>query len=163
MAQHSSTQMAWPCNKRFLVVSSSYPLTPFLFDCSRKSIDKEICGAMCCIELTYLCGRQTLILSSFLGNTTMLDTHYGYLTTSRKPVFHCFSISTLLAKAVSFSQLWQFIIFPYSMMENLAMVAISFTSPGLQNALGLDLFWCKRYYGAYTLRIGSSSFTWDIG
>jgi prepilin signal peptidase PulO-like enzyme (type II secretory pathway) len=28
--------------------------------------------------------------------------------------------------------------FPYSMMENLAMVAISFTSPAIQDALGLD-------------------------
>jgi hypothetical protein len=49
------------------------------------------------------------------------------------------------------------------MMENLAMVVISFTSPAIRDALGLDLFWCKRYYGAYTLRIGSSSFTWDTG
>jgi len=53
--------------------------------------------------------------------------------------------------------------FLYSMMENLAVVAISFTSPGIKDALGLDLFWCKRYYGANTLRIGSSSFMWDIG
>jgi hypothetical protein len=44
-------------------------------------------------------------------------------------------------------------------MENLAMVAISFTSPAIQDALGLDLFRCKIYYGAYTVRIGSSSFT----
>jgi hypothetical protein len=29
--------------------------------------------------------------------------------------------------------------FPYSMMENLAMVAISFTSPAIQNALGVRL------------------------
>jgi hypothetical protein len=30
--------------------------------------------------------------------------------------------------------------FPYSMMENLAVVAISFTSPAVKDALGLDLF-----------------------
>jgi hypothetical protein len=30
--------------------------------------------------------------------------------------------------------------FTYSMMENLAMVAISFTSPAIQDDLGLDLF-----------------------
>ena len=41
-----------------------------------------------------MCGRQTLILSSFFCTTTMLDTRCGYLTTSRKSVFHCFSIST---------------------------------------------------------------------
>jgi hypothetical protein len=29
--------------------------------------------------------------------------------------------------------------FPYSMMENLAVVAISFTSPGINNALGFVL------------------------
>jgi len=29
---------------------------------------------------------------------------------------------------------------PYSMMEDLVMVAISFTSPTIQDALGLDLF-----------------------
>jgi hypothetical protein len=58
---------------------------------------------------TFMCGRgklslglarfkslkstQTLILYSFLGMTTMLDTHCGYVTTSRKPAFHCFPIS----------------------------------------------------------------------
>jgi hypothetical protein len=40
------------------------------------------------------------------------------------------------------------------MMEDLVMMAISFTSPTIQDALGLDLF-----YGAYNLRIGSNSFT----
>jgi len=35
------------------------------------------------------------------------------------------------------------------MMENLAIVAISFTSPVVQNALG---FGCKKYYGAYNLK-----------
>jgi len=30
--------------------------------------------------------------------------------------------------------------FPYSMMENLAMVAIWFTSPAIRDALELDLF-----------------------
>jgi len=34
---------------------------------------------------------QTLIFPSFLGTTTMLDTHCGYLTTSRNPSFHYFS------------------------------------------------------------------------
>ena len=35
---------------------------------------------------------QTLILTSSSGTTTMLDTHCGYLTISRKLAFHCFSI-----------------------------------------------------------------------
>ena len=48
------------------------------------------------------------------------------------------------------------------MMENLVVVAISFSSLGIKDALGLYLFWCKRYYRAYILRIGSSSFIWDI-
>jgi hypothetical protein len=43
------------------------------------------------------------------------------------------------------------------------MVAFLFTSPAIQDALGLDFFWCKRYYGAYTLKVGPSSFIWDIG
>jgi len=45
------------------------------------------------IQFKSLKSTQTLILSSFLGTTTMLDTHRGYLTASRKSVFHCFSIS----------------------------------------------------------------------
>jgi hypothetical protein len=41
---------------------------------------------------------QTLIFPSFLSTTTMLDTHCGYLTTSKKLVFYCFlnSILTLI-------------------------------------------------------------------
>jgi len=38
---------------------------------------------------------QTLIFPSFFGTTTILDTHCGYLTTSRKPAFHYFSSSAL--------------------------------------------------------------------
>jgi hypothetical protein len=45
------------------------------------------------IRLNSLKSTQTLILSSFLGTTAMLDTHRGYLATSRKLVFHCFLIS----------------------------------------------------------------------
>lgn len=37
-----------------------------------------------------LMSTQTLILLSFLETTTMLDTHWGYLATSKKPTSHCF-------------------------------------------------------------------------
>jgi len=45
------------------------------------------------IQLNSLKSTQTLILSSFLGTIIMFDAYRGYLTASRKSVFHCFSIS----------------------------------------------------------------------
>jgi len=44
------------------------------------------------VRFKSLKSTQTLILSSSSGTTTMLDTHCGYLTISRKPAFHYFSI-----------------------------------------------------------------------
>lgn len=43
----------------------------------------------------------TLILSPFLGTTTMLDTNCGHLTTSKKPTSHCLSISTFTLSTIS--------------------------------------------------------------
>ena len=44
------------------------------------------------VRFKSLKSTQTLILTSSSGTTIMLDTHCGYLTISRKPAFHCFSI-----------------------------------------------------------------------
>jgi hypothetical protein len=92
------------------ILSSPYPIAPFSSYCSPKnpSIKEyvELRAALSTNTSTRGRGKlslelarfkslnsmQTLILSSFSGTTTMLDTQCEYLTTSRKSAFHYFSI-----------------------------------------------------------------------